>query len=70
MELKEQISNRQEYNRKIVNYLASVVEQCPEWRFGQILYNTMTIVRKNDTLDIKDPFYEESYETYKRIKHE
>ena len=43
--------------------------QCyPDWRFGQILFNAQFIIRKKDSLDIQDPFYEESTETWGRIK--
>ena len=31
--------NRQEYNRKIISKLNKIVEEYPDLRFGQILWN-------------------------------
>ena len=59
---------RQEANRKLVEVINDLVETYPDWRFGQILFNVGIITRKKDSLDIKDPFYEESTETWERIK--
>ena len=59
---------RQEVNRNLVKVLNAFVENYPDWRFGQILFNVGFIIRKKDSLDIKDPFYEESTETWERIK--
>ena len=54
--------NSQKANRKILNLLSATVEQHPDWRFHQILYN----------LDISltriDQYYEESEETLRRVK--
>ena len=60
---------RQEANRKLVKVINDLVEVYPDWRFGQILFNAQFIIRKKDSLDIKDPFYEESTETWERIKN-
>lgn len=59
---------RQEANRKLVKVINDLVEAYPDWRFGQILFNAQFIIRKKDSLDIQDPFYEESTETWGRIK--
>lgn len=60
---------RQEANRKLVKVIEKLVEAYPDWRFGQILFNAQFIVRKENSLDIQDPFYEESEETLERIKN-
>jgi hypothetical protein len=52
---------RQEYNNKILKTLEHYVNAYPDWRFGQILFNS-GLWRK------EDPFFEESSETLKRIK--
>ena len=60
---------RQEANRNLVKVINAFVETYPDWRFGQILSNAGVITRKQDSpFDIKDPFYEESTETWERIK--
>lgn len=59
---------RQEANKKLIDVLKCFVDTYPDWRFGQILFNVGVITRKQDSLDIKDPFYEESTETWERIK--
>lgn len=62
------MARRQEANRKLIKVLEKLVEAYPDWRFGQILFNAQFIIRKENSLDIKDPFYEESEETLERIK--
>ncbi len=59
---------RLEVNRKLIKILSNIVEAYPDWRFGQILFNANFIIRKKDSLDIQDPFYEESVDTWERIK--
>lgn len=62
------MARRQEANRKLIKVLEKLVEAYPDWRFGQILFNAQFVIRKEDSLDIKDPFYEESEDTLERIK--
>lgn len=62
------MARRQEANRRLIKVLEKLVEAYPDWRFGQILFNAQFIIRKENSLDIKDPFYEESEETLERIK--
>ena len=62
------MGNRQEANRKLVKILSGLVETYPDWRFGQIIFNAGFITRKQNSLDIQDPFYEESTETLNRVK--
>jgi hypothetical protein len=62
------MARRQEANRKLIKVLEKLVEAYPDWRFGQILFNAQFVIRKENSLDIKDPFYEESEETLERIK--
>ena len=59
---------RQEANRKLVKIINDLVETYPDWRFGQILFNAGFITRKQKSLEIQDPFYEESSETLDRVK--
>ena len=56
----DEIYKRQEFNLEILKYLAILVEQLPQQRFGQILSNYV--------LPDGDPFYEESVQTLKRVK--
>ena len=56
----DEIYKRQEFNFEILKYLAILVEQLPQQRFGQILSNYV--------LPDGDPFYEESVQTLKRVK--
>ena len=59
-EFKEKAKTRQEYNYKCLDILREMVENCPYWRFMQILSNTGI-----DEIN----FYEESVDTYERIKN-
>ena len=54
--------SRQEANRKILSILSATIEQHPDWRFHQILYNL------NISLTHIDQYYEESEETLKRVE--
>ena len=56
----DEIYKRQEFNLEILKYLAILVEQLPQQRFGQILSNYV--------LPDGDPFFEESAQTLKRVK--
>ena len=60
---------RQKYNKLILETLSKLVEKYPDLRFGQILANAEIIIYKNDYDEIvpKDPFYEESEITWKRM---
>ena len=60
---------RQKYNKLILETLSKLVEKYPDLRFGQILTNAEVIIYENDYDEIvpKDPFYEESKITWKRM---
>jgi len=60
---------RQKYNKLILETLSKLVEKYPDLRFGQILTNAEVIIYENDYDEIvpKDPFYEESEITWKRM---
>lgn len=60
---------RQKYNKLILETLSKLVEKHPDLRFGQILANAEIVTYKNDYDEIvpKDPFYEESEITWKRM---
>ena len=60
---------RQKYNKLILETLSKLVEKHPDLRFGQILANAEIITYKNDYDEIvpRDPFYEESEITWKRM---
>lgn len=60
--------SRQEVNRELVKILNDAVEKFPDWRFGQILFNYNFITRKHSSFDIEDPFYEESQETFDKLR--
>lgn len=60
--------SRQEVNRELVKILSDAVEKFPDWRFGQILFNYNFITRKHSSFDIEDPFYEESQETFDKLR--
>ena len=52
-----------ETNLKIIEVLTKIVENNPEWRFQQILWNCGIISRNyndQDELEIEDKFYENS----------
>lgn len=66
------MNERLQYNRDILVILSDLIEKCPDLRFGQILFNTGVIDHINGENGpiIKDPFYEESLDTLKRIKNQ
>lgn len=70
----EMIDKRQEANREIINILSDMVERYPDLRFGQILAITECIEYISDsrpyidTLDVKDPFPEESVDMWIRMR--
>ena len=52
-----------ETNLKIIEVLTKIIENNPEWRFQQILWNCGIISRNyndQDELEIEDKFYENS----------
>ena len=52
-----------ETNLKIMEELTKIIENNPEWRFQQILWNCGIICRNyndQDELEIEDKFYENS----------
>lgn len=67
---KWKIPKRKESNKELLRILADIIEDNPDLRFGQILFNWQFIIGDNDNGDIKiiDPFYEESVDTLKRVK--
>lgn len=56
--------NRLLCNQEIIKILKQLVEEYPQLRFNQLLYNFEV------TFPDKDLFYEESYETLERIQKE
>lgn len=66
---------RQEANRKILNILKEYIEKYPHQRFGQLLCNTHIVEQDSQLTSnkveifTKDPFYEESEETLKRLEN-
>ena len=62
---------RQKYNKLILETLSKLVDKYPDLRFGQILINAEIITCENnyDEMVVKDPFYEESETTWKRMKN-
>ena len=67
---KEKISKRYESNKTILTLLEQFVEEYPDMRFGQILMAMHIIEMEQDgpnKFSVKDPFYEESVDTLKRI---
>lgn len=57
---------RQEANKKILEKLAKMVEEHPDWRFGQILMNANVLIRCDFTKCL-DPFYDESVKTLENM---
>lgn len=74
MDIKQKIEQRQIANREIVKILSDMVERYPELRFGQILAITEAIEYIPDsrpyidTVDVKDPFNEESVDMFVRMR--
>ena len=64
------MNSRLQYNRDILVILSDLVEKCPDLRFGQILFNAGIIdhINSENGPIIRDPFYEESSDTLKRIE--
>ena len=74
MDIKQKIEQRQIANREIVKMLSDMVEKYPDLRFGQILAITEAIEYIPDsrpyidTVDVKDPFNEESVDMFVRMR--
>ena len=70
--IKEKIDKRLSSNLELAEELVKRISENPQQRFGQILINFKFIEIVNDiennTCIIKDPFYEESVDTLKRVK--
>ncbi len=68
---------RLEANRKILEKIQQKIEEYPDLRFGQILWSLGILEFKKsikindfseDSYEMRDPFYEESVITLKRIE--
>ena len=57
---------RLEANKEILKILEKLVEELPDWRFGQLIYNTG--IFSTPGLRWYDPFFDESTETLKKLK--
>lgn len=74
MDIKLKMAQRQAANREIIEILSDMVERYPDLRFGQILAITETLEYMpsprvgDDSIVIKDPFNEESVDTWVRIR--
>lgn len=74
MDIKLKIEQRQIANREIVKILSDMVDRYPELRFGQILAITEAIEYIPDarpyidTVDVKDPFNDESVDMFIRMR--
>lgn len=72
--IKKAIALRHSANREIIEILSDMVERYPDLRFGQILAITDAIQYVPDsrpyidTVDIKDPFNEESVDMWIRMR--
>lgn len=72
--IRKNIALRQSANREIIEILSDMVERHPDLRFGQILAITEAIQYVPDsrpyidTVDVKDPFNEESVDMWIRMR--
>lgn len=57
------VKQRQSANREILDKIAKIVEQQPDWRFGQILFNLGIV-----SFDSGDVFFDESVEILERMQ--
>ena len=62
-EFNQAIADRQKYNKELLEKIKLYVEMYPDWRFHQILQNIGICMRVQG-----DMFFEESYETVKRVR--
>ncbi len=65
----ENLKSRQEYNLLILERIKAHLELYPEIRFGQMLSNLNIVKYKfiNNEMTTRDPFYEESEDTYNQL---
>lgn len=61
------MTNRQEYNIKILEMLKQAIYSYPDLRFFQLLANIGIVEYDSNTNAIKDKFYEESGDTLKKV---
>ena len=72
--IRKAIALRHSANREIIEILSDMVERYPDLRFGQILAITEAIQYVPDsrpyidTVDVKDPFNEESVDMWIRMR--
>ena len=72
--IKQKIALRHSANREIIEILSDMVERYPDLRFGQILAITEVLQYVPDsrpyidTVDVKDPFNEESVDMWVRMR--
>lgn len=59
--------NRQEYNRKIISKLNKMVEEYPDLRFGQILWNCGILYWEDNNYKVHDPHSDESRDIWNRM---
>lgn len=62
------VNKRQKYNLKILQRLFTLIMDEPDLRFIQALWTLKLVDRENDSLNIKDRFYEEPEDTLRRIE--
>jgi hypothetical protein len=69
---KWKIPKRKESNQELLSILREIVNNHPELRLGQILFNYRFIpwYTDKDGVHMVDPFYEESVDTLKRVKEQ
>lgn len=70
MTFKEKQERRFECNKELLNILTEMVNDNPDLRFGQILFNCQFVRWESnvDGIRICDPFYEEPHDTLMRVK--
>lgn len=68
--INNKIAMRQLANKQLLSILEQVVDNNPDLRLGQILFNYQFVKWENTDNGIKihDPFYEEPVDTLNRVK--
>lgn len=68
--IRKKISMRESSNKELLRILEKLVDDNPDLRLGQILFNYQFVKWENTDNGIKihDPFYEESVDTLNRVK--
>lgn len=61
---------RESSNKELLGILAKLIDDNPDLRLGQILFNYQFVKweNTNDGVKIHDPFYEEPVDTLARVK--